>query len=226
MVFIKRITGAKVLIDNIKDSIATKTPLFIKSYMDYDFNWEDMVNVISISYNTVYGEEIAESNKGLQVFNSKHKKLSRLSTPSKQPVSFHTQDLLHAENKLDSKKYDQVKRIKRDLEDAGLYADIYYSVHVKFSINLAENSPKVIPHKDRHHVLLTQAIGDSKYFIYEPRDTDPFESEIDTVGRDFKEYILEKNDMLFLPYGTIHALDNSSIRSTCIFDIISHPNSK
>lgn len=216
-----------MLIDQIKDSIVTKKPLFIKSYMDYDFNWEDMVNVISVAYNTVYGKEILESEyTGPQVFNRTHKMVSRLSMPSKQPISFHTQDLLHHENKLDHIKYDQVKKIKKDLEDAGLYTDMYYSVHVKFSVNLAENSPKVVPHRDSHHVLLTQAIGQAKYFIHESKDTDPYGSQIDVYGREFKEYILEKNDILFLPYGTIHSLDNSSIRSTCIFDIVGHPDSK
>jgi hypothetical protein len=216
-----------VLIDQIKRSIIDKEPLFIKSYMDYDFDWEDMVYAISESYNTVYGEEILESKyTGLQVFNRNYRKISRLSMPSKQPISFHTQDILQHENKLDSIKYDQVKDMKKELEDALFYTDMYYSVHVKFSINLAKNSPDVVPHRDSHHVLLTQAIGQARYFVHESKDKDPYGSYIDVYGRKFKEYVLEKNDILFLPYGTIHSLENSSVRSTCIFDIIAHNNSE
>lgn len=216
-----------MLIDKIKESILTGEPFLIKSYMDYSFDWEDMVYAISESYNTVYGDEILESeNKTSQVFNRNHKRISRLNVPSMQPVSFHAQELLYVDNEINFKKYGQVKQIKNDLLNADLYADTYYSVHVKFSINLAENSPPVVPHRDTHHVLLTQAIGKAKYYVHESKETDPYSAQIDVTGREFKEYLLEKNDILFLPYGTIHSLDNAHIRSTCIFDIIAHDRSK
>ena len=40
-----------MLIEQIKESIENGKPFFIKSYMDYDFNWEDVVNITNMSYN-------------------------------------------------------------------------------------------------------------------------------------------------------------------------------
>jgi hypothetical protein len=84
---------------------------------------------------------------------------------------------------------------------------------------MTAGSPPLFPHRDTHHVLLTQVIGSVKYIIHESIESDPYESYIDVTGRKFTEYNMEKNDILFMPYGTIHSIDNSTTRVACILDI-------
>lgn len=205
-----------MIIDRIKESIEQNNPLLIKSYMDYEFNWEDIVNLISIAYNNTYGEEIYDKDiSSEKIFNKKQKKLARLIVSSGSGISFHAQDILR-NNNLPSNKYDQIKVLKEKL--LSIYPES--QVPVKFSINLVEGGEPLMPHRDTHHVLLTQVIGTAKYVIHESLESDPYESYIDVSGRKFKEYYMEKNDALFLPYGTIHSIDNSTIRAACIFDIV------
>lgn len=204
-----------MIINQIKNSIEENKPFFIKSFMDYDFNWEDLVNLISISYNNTHGEEIYDNNiSAEQVFNRKQKKLSRLISSSSSGISFHAQDILR-NNNLPSNKYDDIKVLKEKL--LSIYSES--QVPVKFSINLTEGGEALTPHRDTHHVMITQVLGSAKYVVHESLDSDPYGSYINVSGRNFTEYYMKKNDALFLPYGTIHSIDNSTIRAACIFDI-------
>jgi hypothetical protein len=206
-----------MLIEQMKQSIENNKPFFIKSYMDYDFDWEDVVNIISMSYNkpTIQTPESMKVPTSMK-FNSKLNILTKLQIESPEGVAFHAQDTLSypLDNSL-SKKYHQIRKIK---EDASLI-DSKFNVNVKFSINMSENGHYLDPHRDDHHVILTQVIGKSKYVIHENIDSDPYGRPLDVSGRNFVEYDMDKNDLLFMPKGTIHSIDNSSIRVACIFDI-------
>jgi hypothetical protein len=206
-----------MLIEQIKQSIENNKPFFIKSYMDYDFNWEDVVNIISMSYNkpSIQSPESIEVPNSMK-FNSKLNFLTNLQVQSSEGVAFHAQDTLSypLDNSL-SKKFCQIKEIKKDMS----LIDYNLNVNVKFSINMSENGNYLSPHRDDHHVLLTQVIGKSKYIIHESIDSDPYGRPFDVSDRNFVEYHMDKNDLLFMPRGTIHSIDNSNIRAACIFDI-------
>lgn len=207
-----------MLIDQFKQAIKDGKPLFIKSYMNYDFDWEDVVNLIDMAYNNPVGEELKEGEVSDLLYNADFNRSTSLKVPTG-GVTFHAEDILnpHSRYKLSSNKYDSVKRMKHDLEQLDLDSTVYG----KFSINMSTASPKVYPHRDTHHVLLTQVIGKATYVIHESKESDPYRSYIPLEeGRPFTEYHMEKNDILFMPYGTIHSIDNNSIRVACIFDII------
>jgi len=206
-----------MLIEQIKQSIENNRPLFIKSYMDYDFNWEDVVNIISLSYNkpTIQTPESSKVPSTMK-FNPKKNILTKLDVQSSEGVSFHAQDTLSypLDDSL-SKKYHGIRKIKEDVS----LIDSKFNVNVKFSINMSENGSYLDPHRDNHHVILTQVIGTSKYVIHESIDSDPYGVPFIVSDRNFVEYHMDKNDLLFMPKGTIHSIDNSSIRVACIFDI-------
>ena len=206
-------------LDLFKKSIDENKPLFIKSYMNYDFTWEDVIDLIDKAHNNPIGDEVPENTKSPNIYNYNFKKLTSLKIPIT-GVTFHAEDILSSGYKLNSKKYDAVKDIKQLLK--GLDAES--EVHAKFSINMSTASPGLDPHRDTHHVLLTQVIGSAKYVIHQSKKLDLYGEPIDVPGRPFKEYYLEKNDILFMPKGTIHSIDNNSIRVACIFDIIKNNN--
>ena len=210
-----------MLIDQFKESIKYSEPLFIKSCMDYDFDWEDVVHLISMAYSNPIGEETNEGNRHDLVYNPNFKKSTSLKKPAG-GVTFHTEDMLNPSStyNLTSIKYNGIKKMKQDLQQI----DLDSTVHAKFSINMATDSPSLNPHRDTHHVLITQVIGDATYVIHESKESDPYGTDFDVSGRKFKEYHLEKNDILFMPYGTIHSIDNSTLRVACIFDIIKKEN--
>jgi hypothetical protein len=206
-----------MLIEQIKESIENSKPFFIKSYMDYDFNWEDVVNIISMSYNkpSIQSADSLEVPSSMK-FNSKLNILTNLQVQASEGVAFHAQDTLSypLDNSL-SKKYHQIKKIKEGIS----LIDSKFNTNVKFSINMSENGSYLSPHRDDHHVILTQVLGKSKYVIHESSDSDPYGRSFDVSDRNFVEYDMDKNDLLFMPKGTIHSIDNSSIRVACILDI-------
>lgn len=207
-----------MIIDQFKEAIANNKPLFIKSYMDYDFVWEDVIDLINRAYNNPVGEELTDGHMPTDLlYNPDFNRSTSLKVPAG-GVTFHAEDILnpYSTYNLTSNKYDSIKKMKYDLEQL----DLDCTVHAKFSINMSTASPKLYPHRDTHHVLLTQVIGNATYIIHEPGESDPYRSWIDVGDRPFTEYHLEKNDILFMPYGTIHSIDNKTIRVACIFDII------
>jgi ribosomal protein L16 Arg81 hydroxylase len=219
MAFIRQIIENKMTIDLFKKSIDENKPLFIKSYMNYDFMWEDVIDMINQAHNNSFGNEVPEDIKSASVYNHNFKKLTFLKIPGG-PVTFMTEDILREGYNIDSEKYDSIKEMK----DILTKLDSDSSVHAKFSINMSTASTGLGPHRDTHHVLLTQLIGNAKYIIHDSKHDDPYGKEINVDGRYFTEYKLEKNDILFMPYGTIHSIDNDTIRVACIFDIIKKAN--
>ncbi len=223
MDFTRQITGDRMQRDTIeefmkliKKSIELNKPLFIKSYMDYSFTWEHIIDAIDISYNTKIPlpKDVVVDDPD-HLIDLQMAQPNKLKTSFDKPVTFHALDLLSANNKFDSKEYDEVKEMKEILQKT----DIGRYVYDKFAINMAKNGYYVLPHRDSHHVLLTQVIGKSKYVIHESLESDPYSELIDVSERKFTEYDMEKNDILFMPKGTIHSIENSSPRVSCIFDI-------
>jgi len=207
------------MIDEIKNSIKTGKPVFIKSCLDYNFDWEDAIKTLSISYNFLLSDEHRDSYKNSSMlFNDKEKKFTSLMQAAKHGLTFHCTDLLERNNGLDPIKYNQVFAIHQELSNI---SDDFHT-HLKLAVNMTENTPQLDPHRDPHHVLLTQVLGNARYVIHESDENDPYGSPIDVTGREHKEYLMEKNDILFMPKGTIHSIDNSSIRAAFIFDMISY----
>lgn len=204
-----------MIIDQFKKAISEGKPLFIKSHMDYNFVWDDVIDLIDKAHNNPIGDEVPEDTNSPLVYNHNFKKLTSLKIPTG-GLTFHAEDILSSGYDLKSKKYDIIKNMKYSLMDL----DPDSTVHAKFSINLSTGSPRLHPHRDSHHVLLTQVIGDATYIIHDSEESDPYGKQINVGERPFKEYHLQKNDILFMPKGTIHSIDNSSIRVACIFDII------
>jgi hypothetical protein len=211
-----------MIIDQIEEAIKNNTPLFIKGYMDYDFNWEDIVNLVSEAYNTPVGGEVTEEFRADSLqYNPKLSRFTCLKYPSNNGVSFHAEDIFNGAYNL-SNKYNIIDEMRKKLFSLkGANKAV-----VKFSINMTKNSPPLAPHRDTHHVLLTQVLGSARYIIHESIESDPYQSYIDVRGRNFTEYHMEKNDFLFMPYGTIHSIDNSDLRVACIFDIFSPEGSE
>ena len=200
----------------IKESISLDKPLFIKSYMNYNFMWDHIINAIDICYNTEIPYHIDNGVDGQdELIRLQMAQPNQLKTSFDKPVTFHALNLLSANNKFNSKEYDEVKELKEILQKT----DIGPYVYGKFAINMAKNGSHVLPHRDSHHVLLTQVIGKSKYVIHESLESDPYGEVFDVSERKFTEYDMEKNDILFMPSGTIHSIENSSPRVSCIFDI-------
>lgn len=206
-----------MLIEQIQESIKNNKPLFIKSYLDYAFTWDNIVELISDAYNSPVGEELRPGDRSDLLYNPDYNRFTSLKIPSG-GVTFIAEDILNTNMKYDltSSKYDGIKKMKKDLEQL----DSDSTVHAKFSINMSTGSPALHPHRDTHHVMLTQAIGNAKYIIHDSKESDPYGEPISVDGRTFKEYNLEKNDILFMPKGTIHSIDNNTLRAACIFDII------
>jgi hypothetical protein len=210
-----------MLINQIKNSIETNTPLFIKSYMDYNVDWEDIVNLLSMSYNDLIDEEDEEHYRSISMmFNDKMKKFTSLKYGAHTGLSFHATDILSHRNlnSIDKLKYGQLVSVKEDLVEASGTSGVF----VKLVVNMTKNTPTLVPHRDPHHVMLTQVLGSAKYMIYESHESDPYGALIDTSERKCTEYLMEKNDILFMPQGTIHSIDNSSIRAAFIFDAIKY----
>lgn len=207
----------KEFMELIKESIELNKPIFIKSYLDYDLTWEDVINIIDISYNTkIPYPPIDELDSNLEnILNLMNTRPNKLQVYPNKPVTFHALDILSPNNKLNSKGYDEIKELKEIIQKTNIAPYIY----AKFVINMAKNGVSVPPHRDSHHVMITQVIGRSKYIIHESLDSDPYSELIDVSKRKFAEYDMEKNDILFMPSGTIHSIENSSPRVNCIFDI-------
>lgn len=207
------------MIDQIKNAIETGEPVFIKSCLDYNFDWEDAVRALSMSYNFLLSDEDRSIYKtSSMLFNDKAKKFTGLMQAAKHGLTFHCTDLLERNNGLDPIKYNQVFSTHQELSNM---SDDFH-IHLKLAVNMTENTPPLDPHRDPHHVLLTQVLGNAKYVIHQSNESDPYGHPIDVTDREHKEYVLEKNDILFMPKGTIHSIDNSSIRAAFIFDMIEY----
>lgn len=207
------------MIEQIKNAIKTGEPVFIKSCLDYNFDWEDAVRALSMSYNFLLSDEDRSIYKtSSMLFNDKAKKFTGLMQAAKHGLTFHCTDLLERNNGLDPIKYNQVFSTHQELSNM---SDDFH-IHLKLAVNMTENTPPLDPHRDPHHVLLTQVLGNAKYVIHQSKESDPYGHPIDATDREHKEYVLEKNDILFMPKGTIHSIDNSSIRAAFIFDMIEY----
>lgn len=205
-----------MIIEQIQDSIKNNKPLFIKGYMDYDLNWEDVINIISDSYNSPIGPKVNAGDRSNNAqYNPNFSRFTSLKATGDSGLGYHAEDIFNGAYSLESSKFDDIKKLKKDL----LLVEEKNSVITKFAINMTAGAPPLLPHRDTHHVLLTQVLGSAKYIIHESTESDPYQAYIDVRGRKFAEYDMEKNDFLFMPYGTIHSIDNANIRVACIFDI-------
>jgi hypothetical protein len=208
-----------MIIDQIKYSIENKTPIFIKSYMDYNIEWEDVINILSMSYNDLIDEQDDEHYRSISMmFNDKMQKFTSLKNASHSGLSFHATDILSDRNLnfIDQPKYHDLFSVKKDLVEAAGTNNVF----LKLVVNMTKNTPTLVPHRDPHHVMLTQVLGSAKYMVYESYSSDPYEELIDTSNRKCTEYLMEKGDILFMPEGTIHSIDNSTIRAALIFDMM------
>lgn len=221
MAFIRQIIGPNIMIDQIKDSIKSGQPFFIKSYMDYNFDWEDAIKALSAAYNHQFKSN-QDPNTSPMMFNGKTKSLTHLQKAAPYGLTFHAADLLNKDKKMDLYKYKELISIHKSLKDISDSNDVY----LKLSLNMTENGSYLDSHRDPHHVLITQALGKAKYVIHESYEDDDYGKSIDVSGRKYNEYLMEKNDILFMPKGTIHAINNLTIRGTFIFDIVENINLK
>lgn len=202
----------EMLQEKITQSIESGEPFLIKSFFNYDLDWEDIVSLINNAYHTLFEEDLNKPH-GF-VFNEKENKYTKLLIPSGVGGAFHTQEIEKYKTFQNSKKYDEIKKVKDIILSMNLRCSI------KFSINMLKNGPDVSSHRDTHHVLVTQAIGNAYYTTFDSVESDPFSSYVEARGRKHTNYELNKNDLLFLPYGTIHAVKNLDTRASCIIDIM------
>ena len=212
----RQITGHEMLIEQIQESIKNNKPLFIKSYMNYNIDWEDVINIVSDSYNSPIGEKVnAGDRSNNSQYNPKFSRFTSLKATGNSGLGYHAEDILNGQYSVESNKFDQIKKMQQDL----LLIEEGNNCIAKFAVNMTAGAPPLLPHRDTHHVLITQVLGQGNYIIHDSVDSDPYQSFVDVAGRRFTEYNMEKNDFLFMPYGTIHSIDNANLRVACIFDI-------
>jgi ribosomal protein L16 Arg81 hydroxylase len=95
---------------------------------------------------------------------------------------------------------------------------------VKSSINFVGGTPEEytgVPHIDSLNVFSFQTIGSVKYNIYK-KDNDkeyPKNSIINVDGLEKTTFLIEKNDLFFIPNGIIHQVEVFEPRATLILDV-------
>lgn len=196
-------------------SISENKVLHIKNFLNDSFSWSTFIDVLNYQYNNGKMEKITE----YQVDN-----LSKNTTTPIMKGSpyfhFHVWQLaktgIHKfpiENNF--QEINDLMEYCRDFVNDNQYGDL------KTVINFVGGSKVEFlgdAHSDKHDVLVFQGVGSVKYNIYDIDNTIP-EQEIDTSGLNKTVYLLEKNDLFFMPKGTVHQVDVFQPRATLILDI-------
>lgn len=95
--------------------------------------------------------------------------------------------------------------------------------HIKALMNFAGTGSEheYAAHKDDHHVVSWQCIGKVEYRIYNSKDVDAkFGQPVDHLVGEYKSYILNPGDVIYLPSGLIHKVVTIEPRATLILDLI------
>lgn len=90
---------------------------------------------------------------------------------------------------------------------------------VKALMNLVANEADYAAHKDGHHVVSWQCIGNVEYRIYDNVKAN-FADQIDHLLTDvpYVSYILKPGDVIFMPTGIVHKAVVTEPRATLILD--------
>lgn len=185
------------LLSKIKDSINNNKILHIKNFFDFNFSWEEIINILNYQYNNTQGQ----NNSPAQVINEPKNIYTNLVRPT-QYFHFHMWNLSESFS-----EKSKIEEINSNIKDLMFYyrklVNNEYRGVLKGIIDFVGNEFEGMPHSDVYNVLALQAVGSVKYNIYQ-------ESQ--------KQYLIETNDLFFIPAGIKHQVEVFQPRSTIILD--------
>lgn len=205
----------------IEESNRTGEPLFLKGFMKKSPNWGDFVGLINHQYNnplvTSSTEEMYRNSKatgtGPKLFLNKNNQSTNM-------YSIENLDM----HVLFVKQINGVEHEWYDMP----YLDDFLSVFgktnmqntVKSLINFAGNEFSGNIHSDKQDVVSWTCVGEIEYRIYKV-GSEESRTQIsidDAVGLEYKSYIMQSGDVIYMPKGTFHQAIAHSPRASLILD--------
>jgi hypothetical protein len=189
--------------------------LHVKNFLNNNFSWSTFIDILNYQYNNGKMDKVTEH----QIDN-----LSKNTTTPimKNSAYFHFHILQLAKTGIHKfpiqnnfKEINNLMEYCRNIIGDNQYGDL------KAVLNFVGGSKVEYlgdAHSDKHDVLVFQGVGSVKYNIYDLPDITP-EKEIDTAGLNKTVYLLEPNDLFFMPKGTVHQVDVFEPRATLILDV-------
>jgi len=200
---------------NTNLAISENKILHIKNFFNDDFSWSTFIDALNYQYNNDKMHKVTES----QVYN--------FSTNSTTPIIknsdyFHFHVLQLATTRIKNfPMQNSLPEIKKIMEYCLEFLKENCYGDLKAVINFVGGSKTEYlgnAHSDKHDVLVFQGQGSVNYNIYDVTDNIP-EQRIETDGLTKTVYLLEKNDLFFMPKGTVHQVDVFEPRGSLILDI-------
>ena len=173
--------------------------------------WDDFINALSEKYNNpkISNDDIKNYNE--QFIRNNNGQLTDIMSYNKLDPQFWSAARIDSEINLFPKSKYFIEYIKNIIGD--------YGWHIKALINFVGNENEYTAHKDNHHVVSWQCVGNVEYRIYDHIDSE-FQVPIDHLLENvpYKSYILKPGDVIFMPAGVIHKAITSEPRATLILD--------
>ena len=197
-------------------SIKNNEVLHIKNFFEFNHSWNMHINILNHQYNFSNLEKIGTYQ--IQRAPDTYTKIIKNSVN----FHFHVWDIgksnITAEDEIISDEINFfIKTFIPLLKNKESFA-------VKSSLNFVGGSEDEfigMKHSDKLNVISIQSVGSVNYNIYKPypkKIYDP-ESKIDVTNLEKITYLLEPNDLFFIPKGTVHQVEVFEPRATLILDM-------
>jgi hypothetical protein len=197
-------------------SIKNNEVLHIKNFFEFNHSWDMHIDILNHQYNFSNLEKIGAYQ--IQRASDTYTKIIKNS----KNFHFHVWDIgksyITEKDEIISKEINSfINMFIPLLKNKELFA-------IKSSLNFVGGSQDEfigVEHSDLLDVLSIQSVGSVNYNIYKPYSKKTYSAQdpIDIANLEKTTYLLEKNDLFFMPKGTIHQVEVFEPRATLILDM-------